>query len=178
VDVADAAATLKAEESAATKDFLGLKWGFGIGAAGDLSSRKRVDSAKAVNGVVRVDETSQVQPRIFLEIHLFGLSQLAKNTSFENMDPKPLFGQGLWVGVQSSSDQVIDAFALGWMWGWRKSSTSSNSLNLGLGLVLDPKVQVLGDGFKENQPLPTGETEIRYKKESHLGAVLVTSFSF
>ena len=65
-----AEATLKAQEAAATKDFLGLNWGFGIGVAGDLNSNRRVDSAKVVNGVVRVDETSQVQPRIFLEIHL------------------------------------------------------------------------------------------------------------
>lgn len=163
------------QEAAATKEFLGLNWSLGIGAAHDPEGG-RVDKASVVNGVVRVEEENNTQARIFLEIHIFCLRKLTRNESCE--EPKPLFGQGPWVGVQSSKDQVIDAFGLGWMWGWRTSTTATNSFNLGIGLVLDPKVQVLGDGIEANKPLPTGETAIRFKKESRVGGVLLVSFTF
>jgi hypothetical protein len=64
------------------------------------------------------------------------------------------------------------------MWGWRKSATATNSFNLGIGLVLDPKVQVLGDGIEANKPLPSGETAIRFKKEERLSGAILASFTF
>jgi hypothetical protein len=169
---------LEARTVAATKKFIGLDWALGLGVASDLDSGSRVDKASVVNGVVRVEEKSNTQTRIFLEIHMFGLGYLAKHKSFEELEKKPLFGQGPWVGIQSSKDDVLDSFGLGWMWGWRKEVTDANSFNLGIGLVLDPKVQVLGDGIEANRPLPTGETAIRFKKESRISGAILVSFGF
>ncbi|HTQ79581.1 MAG TPA: hypothetical protein VMM92_06270 [Thermoanaerobaculia bacterium] len=166
-------ATEVAEITNAEQQFMGIQFGVGVGVVSDLQSGKRVDSARVVNGIVRVEETSNAEPRVFLEVHNF-INDRDKVTT---EDPR-LFGHGPWVGIQSSNDQIIDAFAIGWMFGWRRRPQESTSFNLALGLVLDPKVKVLGDGLQENKPLPNGETEIRYKTESRVGAVLLASFSF
>jgi hypothetical protein len=58
------------------------------------------------------------------------------------------------------------------------TSSSTSSWNFGIGLRVDPKAQVLGDGVVANQPLPAGETAIRYKTEPRPGVMLLSSFSF
>jgi hypothetical protein len=80
----------------------------------------------------------------------------------------------------------ITGYALGWMVGLHhpkfdstgKEVPDNTSWNLGLGLRIDPKAQVLGDGFVANQPPPAGETTVRYKTEPRLGIMLMSSFSF
>ena len=80
----------------------------------------------------------------------------------------------------------ITAYALGWMVGLHhpKFDSSGNlvpdntSWNLGIGLRVDPKAQVLGDGFAANAAPPAGETVIRYKTEPRAGVMLLSSFSF
>jgi hypothetical protein len=54
----------------------------------------------------------------------------------------------------------------------------TSSWNFGIGLRVDPKSQVLGDGIIVNQPLPAGESTIRFKTEPRLGLMLLSSFSF
>jgi hypothetical protein len=85
-----------------------------------------------------------------------------------------------------SGNGPITGYALGWMVGLHHPKFDANgkevpdntSWNLGLGLRIDPKAQVLGDGFVANQPPPAGETAIRYKTEPRLGIMLMSSFSF
>jgi hypothetical protein len=85
-----------------------------------------------------------------------------------------------------SGSGPITGYALGWMVGLHHPKFDANgkevpdntSWNLGLGLRIDPKAQVLGDGFVANQPPPAGETAIRYKTEPRLGIMLMSSFSF
>lgn len=71
---------------------------------------------------------------------------------------------------------MIQAAALGVMVGFRRAN--NQSFNLGIGIAVDPSTRVLGEGLRANQPLPAGETEIRFKEESQYGLVLLTSFSF
>jgi hypothetical protein len=54
----------------------------------------------------------------------------------------------------------------------------NTSWNLGIGLRVDPKAQVLGDGFAANVAPPAGETVIRYRTEPRAGVMLLSSFSF
>jgi len=61
--------------------------------------------------------------------------------------------------------------------GWN-ATYGSSSWNFGIGLRVDPAAQVLGDGIVANQPLPAGETTIRFKNEVHYGVMLLSSFSF
>jgi len=96
------------------------------------------------------------------------------------------------VAIEASSggNNVLTAFALGWMIGLRQPTwnlttheatyTSMASWNLGIGLRIDPSVQVLGDGITANAPLPPGEssTPVRLKTTQGYGLILVSSFSF
>jgi hypothetical protein len=185
----------KAAEKEAESRFLKFGFSFGLGVSVDLDGGDRVDEAVLdENGIVRVKKESNEVPRLFLETHYFfegkqkyyiaGGSECEAGTTDEPCHDKRLpatWGHGPFVGIQSSDDEVLDAFALGWMFGFRRNgvtTTSDNSFNLGVGLLIDRRVKTLGDGIVANQPLPTGETEIRLKEESRLGAVVVASFSF
>jgi hypothetical protein len=53
-----------------------------------------------------------------------------------------------------------------------------SSWNLGVGLRVDPKVRVLGDGIVADQPLPAGETQVRFKDDAQLGVMVLSSFTF
>ena len=167
-------AKAEAATQQANKEFLGLKWGLGVAAVIGSGGDERVQEASVVDGVVRVTKDASNTARIFAEIHKFWPKGGAPNATS---------GRGFFVGIQSSSDEVLDSLATGYMWGWRlppedPKQASSRSLNIGLGVVLDPKVQVLGDGITKDQPLPGNETEIRYKEESKTGLGLFFSFSF
>jgi hypothetical protein len=82
----------------------------------------------------------------------------------------------------SGSNNPITGYALGWMIGFRHptaaTTSSTQSWNFGVGLRIDPHAQVLGDGIFANQPLPAGESAIRYKNEPRSGVMLLSSFSF
>lgn len=71
---------IKTEE--ATKDFLGLKWGAGIGVIGSFGGDDAVEKASLVEKdgkkFVRIDEEGDMRPQMFLEMHLF-LNPTARN---------------------------------------------------------------------------------------------------
>jgi hypothetical protein len=98
---------------------------------------------------------------------------------------------GNGTSVPSGNSGPITGYALGWMVGLHHAAlapsktnpstlvdTSTRSWNLGIGLRVDPDAQVLGPGIVANQPLPAGETTIRYEKEARYGIMLLSSFSF
>jgi len=61
------------EIEAATKDFLGLKWGLGIGVMGGIGGGTAVEKASLTGDekLVRVDEEGDMRPQMFLEMHAF-----------------------------------------------------------------------------------------------------------
>ena len=160
------------QTNSATKDFIGIKWGLGVALTSSFGHRDRVTSASVdPNGIVRVSQTTNQQPRILLELHYFFDRPPGDNTPQTQ-------GHGPWVGLQSSSAQVIDSIAFGYMFGWRHDATKSSSFNLGVGFIVDAKVQVLGDGVTANAKLPGGGSTVPLKNESRVGAILAASFSF
>jgi hypothetical protein len=88
--------------------------------------------------------------------------------------------------AQPANNGPITGYALGWMVGLHhpkfdasgKPVPDNTSWNLGVGLRIDPKAQVLGDGFVANAPPPAGETAVRFKTEPRLGIMVMSSFSF
>jgi hypothetical protein len=84
------------------------------------------------------------------------------------------------------ADGAITAFAMGGMIGFRHLSglvtekNATSSWNFGIGLRVDPRAQVLADGFIPNQPPPAGETAVRFKTEPRYGIIIIllSSFSF
>ena len=88
------------------------------------------------------------------------------------------WGIGPFVDIQNGSNEIIEAIGGGVMLGFRRSEMTKDSFNIGVGFVVDPSAKVLGDGIEENKPLPAGETQVRYKKTSQGGILLITSYAF
>jgi hypothetical protein len=145
-------------------------FGAGIFANFDLGKSPRIRSARVVNGVVRIEEDSRAQAGFFLEAHKF---------LFPPIDTRK-FAHGPFAGAIVNSTNGFDALALGWMVGFytRGGANNLDTLNLGIGLSVTPRAQVLGDGIKPNEPLPSGETEIRYKYKTIYGFLISMSFGF
>ena len=152
-------------------DFHGLSWGAGISVTFDLGGLERINDAEVVAGVVRVNDEDDVRARIMLESHYF-FTPGAK-FGLEAGD----WGHGPFVAIQPGTDDIVEAAALGWMVGFRQGG-SDRSFNIGLGIAVDPNVRTLGDGIERNQPLPVGETAVRYREEAQYGVVLLFSQSF
>jgi hypothetical protein len=173
----------------------GLGWGLGLAANFDVTG-KRVANATLVNNIVRVDDaTSNVNVGFVLEAHYF----LREFTFGGDGTSVPLcikidrycmeVAHGPFVAIQvgggtsavPKATDVATAYALGWMVGLRHpnlTTSPTSSWNLGVGVRVDPNTKLLGDGIVANQPLPAGETAIRYKNEPRFGLMLLSSFSF
>ncbi|MFN3931383.1 MAG: hypothetical protein ACK4JY_06490 [Brevundimonas sp.] len=154
------------------REFAGLDLGVGLSVTFDLGDDERVEEAELINGIVRVTDENDSRARIMLESHFF----FTPDHSFLNVAAGD-WGIGPFVAVQPGTDEIIEAAALGVMIGFRRPDTG-DSFNVGLGLAIDPDTRMLGDGLVADQALPVGETAIRYKEESQLGVVLLTSFTF
>ena len=154
-------------------DFFGkINWGAGLGFVLDLEGKEKVGEAEVVNGIVRIRDENDGSAGLMLETHyFFHPGHGADNT-------EPGWGVGPFVAVQLGNDELIQTVALGIMFGVRRHERSASSFNIGFGLAVDPDAQVLGDGLVANEPLPVGETGIRYKEEAQYGFLIVTSFSF
>ena len=165
--------------SGGTVDFAGLGFGVGVSLSWDTGGDKdRVKVARVVNGIVRVEVEENTEARIMLESHYF----FQTRTRFLWAVDKANWGHGPFIALQPGTDEIIETIGLGWMVGFRKpddnGQASSASWNFGMGIVVDPNANVLGDGIEANQPLPAGETEIRYKQETEAGVLFISSFRF
>tara|TARA_R110001599_G_scaffold350254_2_gene580036 strand:+ start:20276 stop:20785 length:510 start_codon:yes stop_codon:yes gene_type:complete len=141
-------------------------FGFGAGLSftWDLGSNDRVNSAKVVDGIVRIDDKENGLARVILEAHYF--------LDFTK------WGWGPFVALQPGGSELIDAIGAGIMFGFRKDNSSDISFNLGFGVMADPNTQILGEGIEANKPLPGNETEIRYSNETQAGLVTIFSTSW
>jgi hypothetical protein len=177
----------------------GLGWGIGIATNFDIGG-KRVGTAELTNNIVRIKDTSSnVNVSFVLEAHYFLRDYkfaLGSSSSCRMAATNPVdylncteLAHGPFVAIEvgggtagtPKADGIITAFAMGWMVGLRHPASSvsdKSSWNFGLGLRVTPNSQILGDGIIANQPLPAGETVIRYKNEPRYGVTLLSSFSF
>ncbi|RXD05009.1 hypothetical protein EQZ23_07725 [Sphingomonas sp. UV9] len=182
------ASALTAALAPPKQTFGGLDLGAGLSFTLDLGKLNRISRASAVNGIVRSDDQDNGRARIMLESHYFftpctwnflGLKNPCKaKDGWQVADPKEArWGLGPFIAVQPGSDNIIDAIGMGIMVGARREQ-SAQSFNLGIGIVFDPNTRVLGDGIIENQPLPIGEIEVRYRETLQTGILVLTSFSF
>lgn len=189
----------KAKASLGTTEWGGLGWGIGIATNFDIGG-KRVGTAELTNNIVRIkDASSNVNVSFVLEAHYFlrdyklalGNSSSCKQAATNHIDYVNCteLAHGPFVAVEvgggstgtPKADGLITAFAMGWMVGLRHPASSpdnKSSWNFGVGLRVTPNSQILGDGIIANQPLPLGETVIRYKNEPRYGVTFLSSFSF
>jgi len=158
----------KPQNEIAYDNFAGFGFSAGIALTYYLGKDRAIEDAKLSNGIVRITKENSANFRMMMETHYFFV-----------LDNKCRWGAGPFVGVLSSGEQFLDAFALGGMVGLRRlGENSSRSLNFGFGWVWDRSVKVLGDGIKANNPLPAGETEIRFKTKTLDGLLILVSFSW
>lgn len=157
------------------QEFAGLKFGVGISTTFDIGENDRVSEAELINGIVRVTDKDNVRARIMLESHYFfepkGPFRLTGTTADK-------WGYGPFIALQPGTDDIIEAIGFGGMVGFRRSKDSNQSFNIGLGVVYDPNTQTLGPDIIDGQPLPVGETEVRFLEQDQVGILLLTSFSF
>ena len=169
-----------AAQQEANRDFLGIRFGIAFGLSATVKADDRVEEAEVVDGVVRITKMANHRTRVMLETHYFwqwkaeevpinveGGSQIIKVADI---------GIGPFAAIQTSGDEVLEAIGMGLMVGFKRDARSS--FNVGGGILLDPTVKTLGDGIRPNEPLPPGETVIRFKEEPRWGLLVLTSFSF
>lgn len=171
------AATKEAAADASNSKFAGLDFGVGLSFTRDDGKRDRIASASLVNGIVRVDDENNDRARVMLESHYFFTPKANFGLFGDNSGDIKHVGVGPFVALQPGTDEIIEAIGMGLMVGFRRGD-SGQSFNLGFGYVIDPNTRVLGDGLKGDQPLPAGETEIRFKDASQGGFLILSSFSF
>ncbi len=155
------------------EEFLGFHLGVGVGFSADLGGRSRVDEAEIVNGVVRVKQKSMAIPRILLETHYF----ITPDFNLFGLVPMGLWGVGPFIGIQASTEEIIDSFAGGLMVGLRRADLSQ-SLNVGIGAILDRNAKTLGGGFRDGQPPPAGESTVRFRENSRWALGFFVSVGF
>jgi hypothetical protein len=160
------------QEQKAKENFEGFGWGAGTSMMFMLSDEELIDEAIVdENGIVRITREGTIVPSIMLESHYFFVL---------NADGGGNIGVGPFVGILTNpAGDLLDALALGGMIGLRRlGEANDNSLNFGFGYVWNRNSKVLGDGIYANQPLPQGESEIRYKYKTLGGLIIMISFAF
>lgn len=168
-----------ANESGGTRQFGGLEFGVGISFTLDIGTSDRISDAELVNGIVRVRDENNGVARIMLESHYL----FVQNRRGPFGTPSGRWGHGPFIALQPGTDDIIEAIGIGWMLGFRRpvppdGEDTGQSFNLGFGIVVDPNTRILGDGIVANQPLPDGETAIRYQEQMQTGILALASFSF
>ncbi len=157
------------DRNQADESFLGLKWGVGLGYS--FGDEDFIEQAELVDGVIRVTDDQTDQARVLLEFH--------KYFWCNNQHKSAETGCGPFVAVAASSDDLLKGVGIGFMYGWRgHDEKASDGFSVGIGAILDNDVRSLADGFDANQPLPSGETEIRYETKSRWSAILFVTRTF
>jgi len=151
----------------AKEDFKKLGFGIAVAATGDLGSNTRIQEAKVVNNIVRVTKDSEYRIQYMLELHKWLLTWGNETRGF-----------GLFAAIAPDTNNILGSAGLGVMMGFRNKEDISNSLNIGLGVTMDQNQKVLGDGITKNEPLPSGETEVRTRDTTRASWMLIASFSF
>lgn len=195
VDLDAARATRVLEED---EKFKNLGFGGGYGIVADFGGRSRVKEAEVIGNLVRVTKDEDVRFGPMLELHKFMWplkektvekfsDQVYRLVPKENCsrpatftdtvpakEPIALIAFGPFIGLRLGTENVVESFGVGVMFGFRKFDKDT-SLNVGFAVMTDPNARTLGDGIEEGKPLPTGETEIRFKTGHQEGWSLLFS---
>jgi hypothetical protein len=156
-------------EKAAAANFMDLSWGLGFGFSFGLE--QAIDEAEVVDGVIRVTKDRTDQPRALFEFHRYFWCNKRETLTDR--------GCGPFLAVAATQDKVLAGVGVGMMFGLRsKNPTDKEGFSVGVGGILDGDVKSLADGFKKNEPLPPGETTIRFEEKARWSGILFVTRSF
>ena len=140
--------------------------GMSTGIALIKPKQKTVREASVINGKVVVTSESKVENTLMVlksfpiskttHSNCQGASQWASCAAW-------MIGAGFNIGSQGSAGQVIDFLGVGLTVGSGQEADKAAAWYAGIGIGRRFNQKVLGDGLRENEPLPAGETQIRYK---------------
>ncbi len=155
------------QKNQSSRTFAGVQFGIGISVTRDLGGHNRIKSASLdENNKIRVEKDNNQVARVMLESHYFWKIE------------ETAAGHGPFLALQPGTDEIIEAIGFGWMVGFKRPGKGDESLNFGIGYMVDPSVKILGDDLEENEALPEGESQIRYRETSQDGIVFLASFTF
>ena len=176
--------------NAETNDVL-KNFGVGIGAlCGGPGGGPIGEAVIGADKKIHVTKQENTEARLILEYH-FWLATEEENTMIVQLarvlhipgSEKTKHEDGVVAGglqvvvLTDSANAKIDGFGGGYICGVR-SSDEKRSFNIGIGAVLQNEYRQFASGFADGQPLPEGETEIRYKDTSAVRYYVVASFSW
>lgn len=162
---------LRMQREDANQNFLGMSLGVGVGVS--LSDDDVISAAEiGADNVIRATQDDSEQPRVIMESHYYGLCRLPSCNAAK-------FGVGPYFGIVAKDDKILSAFSAGVMFGWQDpTDTSKAGFSVGIGALLDSDVKSLADGYEDGEPLPDGETEIRFRTESRWSGILFFTRTF
>jgi hypothetical protein len=150
-------------------DYLDLSWGLGFGFSFGFDDA--IEEAEVVDGLIRTTKDRTDQPRAVLEFHRFFWCN-----EKETRDDR---GCGPFLAVAATQDKVLSGVGVGFMYGRRaKNPESKEGFSVGIGAMLDGDVKSLATGFNADQPLPPGESTIRFEEKARWSALLFVTRNF
>ena len=163
------AATARLEASAASNEE--SYYGFSVGFATIFykKGRPRIESAIVTDGKVRITDERAHESRLVFEAHILNKSRWGGFAALLVDGDKKLTGMGFGFMKQFSS-QLSNAP--------NKPQGEKKYLNFGIGWVHENKVKELGIGMGDNEPLPSGETEVRFREASRTSPFILISTTF
>ncbi len=158
----------RASEREAEEQFLGLRWGVGLGFP--VSADANVDDAEIVGGTVRVKSDQKEQPRALLEYHKYFWCNKGNKLGTR--------GCGPFIAAAATDAKLLSGVGIGFMYGMKAAATDTDGFSVAIGVVLDANVKDLGDGFSANEAPPAGETSVRFITKSRLSTLLFVTRTF
>lgn len=128
--------------------------------------QKTVREASVVNGKVVVTSEAKVENTLMV-LKSFPISKTThsncQGTSQWASCAAWMIGAGFNIGSQGSGGQIIDFLGVGLTVGSGQEAQKAAAWYAGIGIGRRFNQKVLGDGLRENEPLPAGETQVRFK---------------
>lgn len=142
--------------------FDGMSTGFAL----IKPKQKTVREASVVNGKVVVTSESKVENTLMV-LKSFPISKTTHSNCQGTRQWAScaawMIGAGFNIGSQGSAGQIIDFLGVGLTVGSGQEAEKTAAWYAGIGIGRRFNQKVLGDGLRENEPLPAGETQIRFK---------------
>jgi hypothetical protein len=171
-----------------------LGFAAGLGAVFMRGGREVENAAVDDGGILRADFKSKTRLGGIMEAHyLFtnavgnpekNLQKVRNAVAAQSVTGISDFSPGIMVGAELG-DNAIRSLGVGLIGSWRRFQVDTDgkltqkvAFNLGALWLVEQDVKMLADGFRDGSPLPTGQTEVRYKKESRSGIAIVFSAGF